>query len=64
MPDAADWSVTTWEGNRRQQHRDFYALSFRQKLEMVEQMGEVAAYFANRRRARGQPVHEGREGEE
>ncbi len=58
MSDAVDWSVATWEGNRRQQHREFLALSFREKLKVIEQLGEVAAFFAERRRARGLPVRE------
>ena len=28
-----DWSLTTWKGSRLQQHREFYALPLRQKLE-------------------------------
>jgi hypothetical protein len=50
MPD--DWSSTSWEGNRLRQHREFLALPFREKLRRLEQMAEVAAFFAARRRAR------------
>ncbi|MGH2570884.1 MAG: hypothetical protein ACRDGR_06640 [bacterium] len=56
MTEPIDWSVTTWEGNRRRQHREFQALSFREKMEVIEQMGEVEALFAAKRRARGVPV--------
>lgn len=56
MLDEIDWSVTTFEGNRRRLHREFHALTFRQKLEIIEQLGEVAAFFAERRRARGLPT--------
>ncbi len=56
MPDDAEWSVATWEGNRRQQQRDFLALPFREKVAINEQLGEVSAFFAARRRARGLPV--------
>jgi hypothetical protein len=56
MSEPIDWSVTTWEGNRRRQHREFRALSFREKMEVIEQMGDVEALFAERRRARGVPV--------
>ena len=56
MDEQVDWSLTTWEGNRRQQHREFYALSFREKLEIVEQLGEMALLFTERRRARGESV--------
>lgn len=56
MSHEADWSLVTWEGSRRQQHRDFAALSFRRKLEVIEQLGEVATFFAAWRTARGLPV--------
>ncbi len=59
MHDEVDWSLTTWEGNRRQNHRDFHALPFRRKLEIIEQLGEVATFFAERRRARGLAVSAG-----
>jgi len=32
MPDEIDWSVTTFAGNRRRQHEEFLALSFREKV--------------------------------
>ncbi len=54
--DDFDWSVATWEGNRRQQHLEFLRLPFRRKLEIIEQLGEVSMFFAERRRARGLPV--------
>lgn len=41
-----DWSLTTWEGNRRRQGETFRALSFREKVEALERMSEVAALFA------------------
>jgi hypothetical protein len=56
MADASGWDDATWEGHRRRQHREFQALSLRQKLAIIEQLGEVAAFFAERRRARGLPV--------
>lgn len=46
MADESDWSVTTWEGNRRQQHRDHLALSFREKLVRLEQMEQFASVLA------------------
>jgi hypothetical protein len=49
MPEEIDWSLTTFEGNRLRQQRDFLALPVRRKLEIIEQMGEVAAFFAARR---------------
>lgn len=51
-----DWSLTTWKGNRRQQHRDFVALPFREKLWIIEHLGEVATAFADSRRMRSQLV--------
>ena len=43
-----DWSITTWEGNRLHQHREFYALPFRRKLEIIEGLCEVATAFSSR----------------
>ncbi|MGH7593285.1 MAG: hypothetical protein ACRELE_05475 [Gemmatimonadales bacterium] len=36
-----DWSITTWEGNRRRQQEMFQARSFREKVGVIEGMGEV-----------------------
>jgi hypothetical protein len=47
-----DWSLTTWEGNRRRQRDEFRRLSFREKIERIEQMEDVAALF-NRRSTTG-----------
>lgn len=58
MTDQPEWNLGTWEGNRRRQHREFLALSFREKLNAVEQLSEVARFFAERRRAKGLPVRE------
>lgn len=63
MSDPVDWSLTSWDGNRLRQHREFLALSFREKLEVMEELSEVAAFFAERRRARGLPVWERARGE-
>jgi len=41
-PAGADWSLETFDGLRRAQHAEFMALSFREKLERLEQMAEVA----------------------
>jgi hypothetical protein len=56
MTDRIDWQLTTHEGNRRRQHQQFRALSFREKLALIEQSGAVAEYFAARRAARGLPT--------
>jgi hypothetical protein len=53
--DSIDWEKTTWKGHRREQHRDFRALPFRRKLEVLEEMSEFALRtLANRRKA-GKP---------
>ena len=56
MAEEIDWSLTTWEGSRREQHRRFLALSLRDKLAVVESLGEMAAHFARQRRERGRRV--------
>jgi hypothetical protein len=48
MADEPDWTLATWEGNRRIQHREFQALSFREKLRVIESLGEVTDFFARR----------------
>ena len=35
MPESIDWTVTTYEGNRRRQHEEFRAISFGEKLARV-----------------------------
>ena len=57
MPDPIDWEAASWEGRRRRQHQEFMALPLREKLLVIEHLGDVAAFFAERRRARGLPVH-------
>jgi hypothetical protein len=37
------WSAATFDGNRRIQHVEFVTLSFREKLQALERMSEVAA---------------------
>jgi hypothetical protein len=44
--DRTDWSQTTWKGSRLQQHRQFHALSFSRKLELVEELNEMAGQFS------------------
>lgn len=65
MAEASSWNFASWEANRRRQHLEFLALPLREKLVIIEQLGEVAEHFAARRRARGLPVasspdHQGR----
>ncbi|MBN8598992.1 MAG: hypothetical protein J0L78_15070 [Planctomycetes bacterium] len=54
MPDEIDWSLTTFEGLRRKQRQEFAALSFEEKLERVEQMGELVEMFEAQRKARNE----------
>lgn len=52
MADGADWTVSTWEGSRRHQHGRFLALPFHEKVAAIEELAELAAYFAARRGVR------------
>ena len=40
--DAIDWSLTTWDGARREQVRRWLRLSVRERLEAVDRMGRTA----------------------
>jgi len=50
-----DWSLTTWKGSRLQQHREFLALPFRRKLEVIEEMDEHGREVIEWRKAKGMP---------
>lgn len=52
MNDGNDWIGTTWEGLRHRQQREYADLPFREKVRRLEEMAEVAAFFAACRRAR------------
>ena len=43
-----DWTLVTHDGNRRRQHEEFYVLSFREKLMVLEELERVAERFAQR----------------
>jgi hypothetical protein len=45
VSDDIDWSLTTFEGNRIRQHREFLALSFREKMQWIEDLGRTAAHL-------------------
>jgi hypothetical protein len=45
-----DWSLTTWKGSRLQQHREFYALSFREKLAIAEELADLGRAMMDTRR--------------
>ena len=47
--DEIDWSVTTWEGNRRAQLREWCKLSLRERLEALDAMHDIAKTFAEAR---------------
>lgn len=49
--DPIDWNLTTWKGSRLDQHRKFKALTFAQKLELVEQLSETATFFSKKARS-------------
>ena len=46
------WDSCTWSGARREQFRRWGKLTLREKLQAVEDMGKVAARFAELRRRR------------
>ncbi len=48
MPEEIDWTLATWEGSRRQQHLEFLALPFREKLQVVEDLANVVSRFGRR----------------
>ena len=50
-----DWSLTTWKGSRLQQHREFHALPFRRKLEIIEELANLAREFQEQRKRDGLP---------
>jgi hypothetical protein len=50
-----DWDLTTWKGSRLQQHREFYALPFRRKLEVIEELEYLARRFQESRKSQGLP---------
>jgi hypothetical protein len=59
MDEEIDWSLTTWEGSRREQHRRFLALSLSEKIAVVESLGEMAALFEQEIRAGPLPLRDG-----
>ena len=50
-----DWSLTTWKGSRREQHRMHLALPFRRKIELIEEMCDQARSVIEARRQKGLP---------
>jgi hypothetical protein len=37
-----DWDLCTWKGSRRRQYKEFHALPFSRKLEIIEEMNALA----------------------
>jgi hypothetical protein len=58
MAGEPDWTLATWEGNRLAQHRAFQALSFRDKVRAIENLGEVTEFFVHRAKARAAAMKE------
>lgn len=56
MADDIDWSLTTWEGSRRETLRRWRRLSLREKLQALDEMNELADHFRQRREQRGLPT--------
>lgn len=46
-PAAIDWSLTTWEGARREQHRRWASLSLREVILALEEMQALADRLAS-----------------
>lgn len=53
--DAFDWSLTTWEGSRREQLRRWAELSLREIIQAQEDMRELSERFAQMRSSKVEP---------
>ena len=49
--DGIDWSLTTWEGSRREQMRRWAALPLEQMIQSIEEMAELVELFRPAREA-------------
>jgi hypothetical protein len=58
--DGIDWSLTTWEGARREQLRRWAALPLEQMLQALEDMAEVAQRLKEMRERDGTGTDLGR----
>ncbi len=47
--DEIDWSLTTWEGSRRETLRRWCKLNVRERLQTLEEMCDLARQFADMR---------------
>lgn len=54
-----DWTLTTWEGSRREQLRRWRSLSLRERIRAIEDMVELSEHLekmrTERRRGRDRP---------
>ncbi len=55
LPSEIDWSLTTWEGARREQLRRWAALPLESVIAALEEMDELARQFATTE-LRGKPT--------
>ena len=53
--DAIDWSLTTWDGSRREQLRRWAELSLREIIQAQEDMRELSERFAQMRSSKVEP---------
>lgn len=53
--DTIDWSLTTWEGSRREQLRRWSQLSLREIVLAQEEMRELSERFAQVRNSKVEP---------
>ena len=54
--DGIDWSLTTWEGARREQLRRWSELSLEEIIRAQEEMRELSERFAQSRNSKVPPV--------
>lgn len=51
-----DWSLTSWEGSRREQLRRSCRLTLRERLIALDDMQDFANHFMKQRKRRNLPV--------
>jgi hypothetical protein len=56
--DSIDWNLCTCEGSRLSQHREYYALPFRRKLEINEEMADFSLRMLEHRKRQGLPYQD------
>ena len=53
--DAIDWSLTTWDGSRREQLRRWSELSLQEIIQAQEDMRELSERFGQMRSSKVEP---------